>query len=144
MPSIPKSADDFGLKSTLADIASFSKKEDAIRASKTGSKEEYDAQIEFDNLIHNLMEFKRSIKKPAVFKGMASKKLDKELLHKIEKAIKFFESTEAGEQVRILKGTLFWEKLFGFQTLLQNLQDTRLKRGRKVEKVEKSGTSKKK
>lgn len=143
MAEIPKISRDAALNQVLA----FSKKEKEIRSVKSGSKAEEKVEEGFDLLIQNLMELKEEIKGPGAFRGEATLEVDENMIDKIAKALKFFETPaktrQREEKMRILQGALFWEKLFGFQTLLENLQDKRLKRGQKVEKVSKSDTRKK-
>ena len=136
-----------GIADTLNEISAFSRKEKEIRSLQKGSKAEETVEEGFDHLIQNLMGLKRKIKKPSTMKRTATLDLDEEAINKITNALKFFETPaktkQKEEKMRILQGALFWEKLFGFQTLLENLQDERLKRGRKVEKVDSSEATKK-
>ena len=138
---IPKIGD------TLNEVSAFSKREKEIRSLKIGSKAEKKVEEGFDHLIQNLMELKKKIKKPSTFRKTATRSSDEEVIEKIESALQFFETPaktkRREEKMRILQGTLFWEKLLGFQTLLENINDKSLKRGRKVEKVSESESTKK-
>lgn len=144
MGSVPRT---FGIKDTLNELTRFSKMEKEIRSLKNGSKEEKNVEKGFDELIKNLMAFKKKLAKPKDFKKTATSGSDDEMIEKIDRALKFFETPgkvkQKEEKMRILQGALFWEKLHGFQTLLENFDDKGLKRGRKVEKVDESETGKK-
>ena len=147
MAGISRIPKDFRIRDTLNEVSSFSKREKEIRSLKEGTEAEEKVEENFDHLIHNLMELKMKMKKPKTFKVSATTEYDEEMIDKIEKALEFFETPaktrRKEEKMRILQGTLFWEKLFGVQTLLENFQDEHLKRGRKVEGVDETETRKK-
>jgi len=118
------------LKETLNTISSFSKEKEEICSNKEK------AEARYNQLVTNLMEFKKKLRAPKTMKGEASLEIDPKMQKKIEKALNFFETKEKEEKTRVLQGTLFWEQLFGFQKLLEIIQDEPL--GRKVEETHKS------
>ncbi|CRX38665.1 hypothetical protein [Estrella lausannensis] len=146
MTSIPKNPLESGMMAALKEVNNFSKRHEEIRSHKGIFKSDEETEKKFDSLLNNLMELRNALQDSKAIKGKASRVIDEEMREKIASALSFFESPSKikrrEEKMRVLQGTLFWEKLFGFQTLLENLQDERLKRGRRVERIDNSGSGK--
>lgn len=146
MANIPSNPIDPGVFEALKEICAFSREEKEIRSHKGIYKSDEEAEKKFDSLIENLMGLKSALLPKKRIKGKASLDIDEDLREKIASALSFFETPSKikrrEEKMRVLQGTLFWEKLFGFQQLLENLEDERLKRGRRVEKIDNSGSGK--
>jgi hypothetical protein len=140
-----------GVITTLSAIHTFRADESRIRSIHKDEKAKEEIVQEYEDLCKVLKTFKKVLPDLKMLKKEEYQKIIKDMDEKVAKEIwkDILELEKPGKKkdregkVQELQTALFWEKLMSFQEVLQNLQDERLKRGRKVEKLDKSSDSNK-
>lgn len=128
---------DLKVNQTLSATEKLLKFEDKVRGNATPQAEFFKG---YDEFIKAVQAFKDIIEEEAFGNGKLD--IDEELSNEIWQEITHLESPSTRknkeEKAIALQNSLFWDKLYSFQESLSHLQDKRLKRGQKVEKIDPS------
>lgn len=126
---------DLKVNQTLSATEKLLKFESEVSKNATNQAEFFKG---YDEFIKAIQAFKDMIEEEALGKGKLD--IDEELSNEIWQEITHLENPSKRknkeEKALALQNSLFWDKLYSFQESLNHLQDKRLKRGQKVEKID--------